>query len=422
VSHAAAAGLSIVLTLLALCLAGFPVRALLRRLGVPPAISLMALGVLVGPRVADVLPEAWLEAGPTLSRSAFALLLLRAGFGLAPSTLKRLVGPALLFGIIPVAVELGAVFGLTAHFGLFSNWTMCLLAAFLVAAVSPAVVLPVMLDQKDQGRGATRLVPDRIIGQTVVNAFIAQTGFLIVLGATGPDATRSDVTSALLLLVPAIVGGVAVGLAAGWVVPMPGILRRDPNRSPRGHRRTAAFAALATALVVYFGCGALGLETVLATLALGCALRHRLAAVEPRIRIEFKRFWQIGEVVLFVNLGAAVDIGALADPALVAPLLAVIGVALLARVAVAAAMTRRTNLRAGEARYVAVAHVPKATIQAVFATLPLILFTQRGQMDLIADAETLVVLAVVAIVATAPIGAFVLERWGGRWLGPRDPQ
>jgi hypothetical protein len=320
-----------------------------------------------------------------------------------------------------VAVELGAVFGLTASFGLFSNPTMCLFAAFLVAAVSPAVVLPVMLDQKDQGRGATRLVPDRIIGQTVVNAFIATTGMLIVLDATGPDATTSDVTTALLLLVPALVGGVAVGIAVGWSVPVPWIVGRDLNRSPGGRRLAAALAALAAALLVHFGGGAIGLETVFATLALGCVLRHRLASVEPQIRSELKRFWHIAEIVLFVNLGAAVDIGKLANPALVAPILAVIGIALLARVVVAGVMVRRTILRAGEGRYVAVAHIPKATIQAVFGTLPLIIFTQRGQMHLIADAETLVVMAVVAIVATAPIGAIVLDRWATRWLTDTAP-
>ena len=209
--------------------------------------------------------------------------------------------------------------------------------------------------------------------------------------------------------------------AAGWGVPIPWILRRDPSNSRPSRHRAAALAALATALVVHFGGGALGIETVVATLALGCMLRRRLESVEPQIRTELKRFWQIAEVVLFVNLGAAVDIGQLANPAMVAPVLIVIGVALLARVAVALAMTHWTNLRVGEGRYVAVAHVPKATIQAVFGTLPLIIFTQRGQMDLIADAETLVVLAVVAIVATVPIGAFVLERWAARWLGHRDP-
>jgi NhaP-type Na+/H+ and K+/H+ antiporter len=272
-----------------------------------------------------------------------------------------------------------------------------------------------MLDQKDLGRGATRLVPDRIIGQTVVNAFIATTGLMIVLDATGPDATTSDVTTALLLLVPALVGGVAVGIAAGWGVPARWFIERDPSR------RGVALVALAAALLVHFGGGAIGLETVFATLALGCVLRHRLASVETQIRNELKGFWQIAEVVLFVNLGAAVDIGQLANPALVAPILAVIGVALLIRVAVAGVMTRRTILSAGEGRYVAVAHIPKATIQAVFGTLPLIVFTQRGQMHLIADAETLVVMAVVAIVATAPIGAVVLERWAARWLTDTTP-
>ena len=181
--------LLLALTAAALVVVGTPWRAALRRLGLPPAVSLLVLGAAVGPAAWDVLPPAWLGARTALSAAAFVVLLLRAGLGISPAVLRRIAPAALLLGTVPVVVEAG-VFTTLARALRFGSWPMSALAGFLVAAVSPAVILPAMLARKEAGRGGPRHVPDLIMGQTLVNSMLAPVVILGLLGAitsTAPD-------------------------------------------------------------------------------------------------------------------------------------------------------------------------------------------------------------------------------------------
>lgn len=405
------------LVLVAICVVGYPIRAALNRLHVPPAVSLMGLGVCVGPWALDVLPDAWSEHSLTLSKSAFVVLLLRAGLGLPPRGLRAVMLPALLFGTLPVAVELFAIAGLSRA-TLFDRWDLCILAGFLIAAVSPAVILPTMLNQKDLGRGEQRLVPDRIMAQTVVNAFVAQTGIYLMVDLVAADA---DATAAVTLLPLMLAGGVIVGVAVGWMLRIDAVLDRD-EASPTG-ARVGASVALVAALAVYFGCGALGLETVFATLALGVVLRRRLDRHEPRLRVELKHVWGVAEIVLFVNLGSQINLATLGEGTIVLTLLGVMAAALILRLLVAHALVQRTALVGTERTYATFAHIPKATVQAVFGAYPLKMFLERSpdDADLIDSGQSLLIMAALAIVATAPLGAVLLDRLGQRWLPPRDP-
>ena len=401
--------------LAALCIVGFPLRATLGRWKVPPAVVLMALGVGIGPSVLDWLPEAWLEHRSVLSKAAFVVLLLRAGVSLPQSTLKAIAVPALLLGTIPVAAEAVAIVGLTKT-TVFPTWDLCILSAVLIAAVSPAVILPTMLAQKDLGRGDRRLIPDRIMGQTIVNAFIAQTGILLLIDVVMPvDGT--DPMTRLAYLPLGLFGGVAVGIAAGM------LLRIDPlvNRKTESAWavRTAVLVALGGALIVYFGCGALGLETVFATLAVGVVLRRRLDRHEPVLRAELKNVWSVAEIVLFANLGSQINLTKLGEGT-VFSLLGIMAAALLVRLVVAYALLRFSALKSQERLYSTVAQIPKATVQAVYGAYPLKLFIERGgEAGVIAAGETILIMAVLAIVATAPLGAVLLDRLGGRWLESR---
>lgn len=402
---------ALLLTIAGLCAVGWTLRALLQRARVPPAVSLMALGALVGPSVLDVLPDTWLSARSTLSRAAFVVLLLRAGLGLPPGSLRLVLPPALAFGTIPVAAELLALVGL-GWITLFDRLDVAVLSGFLIAAVSPAVILPVVLDQKDLGRGAARLVPDRIIGQTVVNAFVAQTGILLLLDVICPPEGWEGVGRALILLPLGVAGGLALGAGAGLLTRLDAALPRTGSLPAGGRVRLVALTALGIALVVYFGGARLGLENVFATLALGVVLRRRLASFERFLRAELKRVWLVAEIVLFVNLGSAIDLGKLSELRLVALLFAVVVAALVIRVVVAQLLGAWTSLMRGERLYCTAAHVPKATIQAVFGAYPLSVFLERcsDQPRLVDDGQTLVVMAVLAIVATAPLGALLLDR------------
>lgn len=147
-------------------------------------------------------------------------------------------------------------------------------------------------------------------------------------------------------------------------------------------------------------------------------LRRRLEWCEPAIRAELRRTWLVAEVVLFSNLGSQIDLQQVSDAPLVLLLLAIMAAALAVRLGVTRLMARATALTPGEQLYVTAAHVPKATIQAVFGALPLATFAARGQEALLDEGKTLLVMAALAIVTTAPLGAVVLERWGTRLLSP----
>jgi NhaP-type Na+/H+ or K+/H+ antiporter len=406
------------LTLTGLCAAGWVLRAMLLRAHVPPAVSLMALGALLGPSILDLLPDSWLGARSTLSRAAFVVLLLRAGLGLPVGRLRAVLLPALVFGTLPVAAEILALAGF-GRLALFDRLDLAILSGFLIAAVSPAVILPTMLDQKDLGRGAARLVPDRIIVQTIVNAFVAQTGILFLVNVICPPEGWEGAGRALALLPLSVAGGLAVGAGTGILTRLDAALPGSGTPSP-GRVRVIASAALAIAIAVYFGCARFGLENVFAILALGVVLRRRLKVCERPLRAELKRVWLVAEIILFANLGSAIDLGKLSDLELVALLLAVVAAALAIRLAAAHLLGGATSLTRKESRYCTVAHVPKATIQAVFGVYPLSVFLERcgSQPALVDGGQTLVVMAVVAIVSTAPLGAFLLDRLAAGHLAP----
>lgn len=321
------------LTFAGLCAAGWTLRGLLQRALVPPAVSLMALGAVLGPSVLDVLPDSWLDTRSVLSRAAFAVLLLRAGLGLPVGRLRQVLLPAIAFGTIPVAAELLAFAGL-GRLALFDRMDVAILAGFLIAAVSPAVILPVMLDQKDLGRGAEHRVPDRIIGQTVINAFVAQTGILFFVDVICPPAGWEGIDRVLIWLPVSVVGGLVLGALAGRFSRLEALLPQNGDPGP-GRVRVIALVALGIAQALYFGGARLGLENVFATLALGVVLRRRLKRCERSLRAELRRVWLVAEIILFANLGSAIDLERLADPRLVALLLAIVGVALGVRLLVA---------------------------------------------------------------------------------------
>jgi NhaP-type Na+/H+ or K+/H+ antiporter len=401
----------LVTTLAGLLAVGYPLRGLLRRVHVPPALSLIALGIVVGPAATNLLPERWLASRPVLSAAAFVVLLLRAGLAVSPRTLRAIAAPSLLLGLVPVAAEL-CIATVLCHEVLFDSWPTSLLAGFLVAAVSPAVVLPMMLAHKDAGRGASRAVPDLIMGQTIVNAVVAPAGILLMLGAIAPLPGAPSTWQRLAMLPVAIVAGVGVGAAAAWLLR----LERIASLQREVSARLAALGFLLGALVVHFACrGVVWLDAVAATLAFGFVLRRRLGEAEHELRPELRRAWNVAEIVLFANLGSTISLRALGGAQLSAVLLVLV-VAIVGRLLVAAVMTGATTLRPEERRYVAIAHLPKATIQAVFGPLPLLTF-RAWRPDLVGDGETLVILAAVAIVVAAPIGAVLLERWGAQWLG-----
>lgn len=393
--------------MIAICALGWPWRALGRMLRLPPAVSLMGLGILLGSAFLDVLPDSYLLAAPELSKIAFVCLLLRAALGLDPRTLRAIAVPGVALGILPVAAEIAVVSGLSRAL-LFERLDLALLAGFLVAAVSPAVVLPTMLSIKIRGLGAARFVPDLNMAQTVTNAFVAQTGIVILLQWISPDAALPSPRTSLLLLPVSVL----LGVAAGWLGEM--AVRPLLVSRARSWIRTAILWMAGN--VLYFVAPLVHVAGVFAVLTLGARMRLRLEEEGAPVREPLRRAWLVAEIVLFVNLGAAIELERLAGSTVPMVLLVIVA-ALAVRVACARLLLLRSRFTRGERDYVALAHLPKATLQAVFGAVPLATFLRHGDTDLVPGGQMLLVMAVLAIVTTAPIGAVLLERTADRLLG-----
>ncbi len=407
------------LTVAAFVAVGFPWRSIGRKLGLPPAVSLMALGVLVGPDLSNLVPASYVSAHATwISGAAFAILLVRAGLGVVVE--RRVLVSALVLGLGPVAVEFGVLAG-GSRWLIFERWDLCWLFAFLLAAVSPAVILPTMLEQKLRGRGGFHRVPDRIMGATVINAFIAQTGILALLDHLTPPHAGTAVLIPLHWpiagrLVVGLGVGVLLGVLVGALLPLPRVPAEGTgDEKPR--RRATLLIAL-TGVAVYFAGRRLGFESVFATLAVGALVHRRLGVSALHVERGLRRIWSFAEILLFANLGLRISVSHLTDPRLLAFLFVLIAVALGCRIRSAYYVARWGGLPAPESTYVSLAQIPKATIQAVFGALPLQRFLQAEAQELVPAGSTLLVAAVLAIVITAPAGAVVLDRWA-KTLMPR---
>jgi len=332
------------------------------------------------------------------------ILLLRAGLAISPDTLRRIVGPALVFGLVPVAAELALATGI-ARAVLLPSWPLALLAGFLVAAVSPAVILPAMLRRQERFPEDPRAVSQQIMGQTVINAIAATIGILITLEAIASPA-GSPGARRLLLLLPAalLVGALAGSLAAAFLR-----TERLADGGVRGGRAAAVLLGLVGA-ALYLGAGRVPwMDGVTATLALALAVRRRMGRDDVALRNALRRAWGVAEIVLFTNLGSAIRLEALADVGTVGMALPLLAAAVGGRWVVARVLARRFPFTPDERHLVAVSNLPKATIQAVFGALPLLTFAEL-RPGLVAQGEVLLVLAALAIVTTAPAGAWALER------------
>ncbi len=149
--------LSVGLALAGILVIGFPLRAVLARVHVPTVVTLLSLGVLLGPHGLDLMPGAYLDIRNDLSKAALVVILLRAGMGVPPRILRVILVPSLIFGFVPVAAECLVLTAMTRGL-VFESWRVALLAGFMIAAVSPAVVIPAMQAQKDAGLGAATVL------------------------------------------------------------------------------------------------------------------------------------------------------------------------------------------------------------------------------------------------------------------------
>ena len=363
-----------------------------RKIKLPSLIGMLATGIILGPYVLNLLDENILGMSSELRKIALIIILTRAGLGLDLSALNKLGRPALLMCFVPASLELiGMVIIGPKLLGL-TVLESAVMGAVL-AAVSPAVVVPRMVRLMDEGYGVKEGIPQLILAGASVDDVYVIVLFSTFIGMMqGKDAS---VVSFINIPV-SIILGIAIGLFVGFALALFfwKVHVRDTSK-------VLIILSISFLLVVAEDrlTTAVTFSALIAIMFIGIGLKRKREVVAKRLSAKYGKLWVAAEVFLFVLVGATVNIGYLGKVGIKAAI--VIAVALVFRMLGVFICLLGTKLNAKERLFAMMAYTPKATVQAAIGGIPLSLGFACG--------ETVLTVAVLAIVITAPLGAFAID-------------
>lgn len=363
-----------------------------RKIKLPGLVGMLATGILLGPYALNLLDDNILAISPELRKIALIIILTRAGLGLDLSGLKKIGRPAVLMCFVPASFELLAMILLAPKLMGLSLLEAAIMGAVL-AAVSPAVVVPRMVKLMDEGYGVKEGIPQLILAGASVDDV-----YVIVLFSTFVGMIQGEGASVISFVnIPfSIVLGIAIGLLAGIV--MAEYFKRIHIQDTK---KVLIILSISLLLVVAEEqlTTPLTFSALIAIMFIGIGLQRRRGEVAKRLSAKYAKLWVASEVFLFVLVGATVNIRYLGKVGVNA-LIVIIGAIMFRMFGVFVCMLG-TNLRPKERLFAMIAYTPKATVQAAIGGIPLSLGFSCG--------ETVLTVAVLAIVLTAPIGAFAID-------------
>lgn len=373
------------------------------KLRLPKLTGMLAAGIILG--ALGWLDPKLMGISAELRKIALIIILTRAGLNLELADLKKCGRPALLMSFIPASLE---IFGVTllAHFLLGLGFAEAALMGTVLGAVSPAVIVPKMLKLMSEKRGTDKLIPQMILAGASIDDVFVIVMFSVFTGL----CSGGEVSALSIVNIPlSIVLGAAFGALCGVLLAMAfrRIHLRDSVKVVILMSLSFLLVSLEDSLPEY-----IGFSGLVAVMACGIALRQKSPERAARISAKYSKLWTAAEIMLFVLVGAQVNISAAADIWL--PVLGVIFGALLFRFAGVFLCMIKTRLNLRERFFCMIAYMPKATVQAAIGGVPLAMGLSCG--------DTILAGAVVAILVTATLGAFLIEFTAKRLLSRQEEQ
>ena len=373
-------------------LVGMSLGWLCKKLKLPSLLGMLLTGVVLGPYVLDLLDPSILNISAELRKIALIIILTRAGLGLDISELKKIGRPAVLMCFVPASFELLGMMLIAPKLMGLSLLEAAIMGSVL-AAVSPAVVVPRMVKLMDEGYGTAKGIPQLILAGASVDDV-----YVIVLFSTFTGMAQGGKASVLSFVnIPvSIILGIAIGLALGIALAF--FFRKVHLRDTSKVLIILSISFLLAAEEDHLTT-AITFSSLIAIMFLGVGLQKKREEVANRLSAKFSKLWVAAEVFLFVLVGATVNIGFLGNVGVKA-LLVIIG-ALAFRMLGVFVCLLGTELSSRERIFAMMAYTPKATVQAAIGGIPLAMGLACG--------ETVLTVAVLAIVLTAPLGAFAID-------------
>ena len=363
-----------------------------KKLHLPALFGMILAGILIGPYVLNLLDSSILYISAQIRKIALVIILVRAGLKLSLADLKKVGRPAILLCFLPATAELLGMLLLAPKLLGISALEAAVLGS-VVAAVSPAVVVPGMIKLMDEGYGTDKGIPQMILAGASVDDV-----FVIVLFTTFTGMAQHDTVSVMQFVnIPiSLITGISIGLLAGMglTVLFDKIHQRDMVR-----------------VLIVMGCslllvsvedrlsGIVPFASLIAVMCLGMAVRMKKEDLAKRLSQTYDKLWVGAEIFLFVLVGASVQIES-AKSAGLKSIVLIFGVLLFRMIGVYLCVLG-TKLNAKERLFCMLAYIPKATVQAAIGGVPLAMGLACGNMVL--------TVSVISILITAPLGAFFID-------------
>lgn len=378
---------------------GLLANYLFEKIKLPGLLGMLIIGVLIGQYGFDLLDDSIMMISEDLRKLALIIILLRAGLGISKRNLKDVGKTALLMSFIPGIIE-----GLTIAFLstklLGFTFIEGGILGFIIAAVSPAVVVPSMLTFMDNKIGTKKKIPTLILASASIDDVVAITIFTAFLGFY--SGSQVNIGIQLLNIPIAILLGIGIGLIAGLLLVF--LFEKYHIRDTKKVLIILGIATLLTSLEKLLS-HTVPVASLLGVMTIGFIILEKREIVAKRLAVKYNKIWVFAEILLFILIGSQVNIHVAFDTGLKG--LVIIGIGLVARTIGVIIATFKTQLNMKERVFAAFAYIPKATVQAAIGAIPLGLGIPSG--------ETILAMAVLAIIITAPLG-LILIRFGGKYL------
>lgn len=381
------------LTSLALIfLIGMLMGSVFKKLKLPSLLGMLLTGIVLGPHVLNLLDGSILGISAELRKLALIIILARAGLSLDVKDLIKVGRPAVLMCFVPACFEMIGMIVLAPKLLGVSILDAAIMGA-VVGAVSPAVVVPKMLNLMENGYGTDKSIPQLILAGASVDDVFVIVMFTSFTGlAMGENISASSFLEIPVSIALGLVGGVVVGLM---------VLELFKRFHMRDSNKVIVMLSIAFMLVAAESklTGILPFSGLLAVMSMGVIVQKYNQNLAERVSSKFSKLWVAAELILFVLVGAAVDIEYAAAAGL-SSILLIAGVLIFRMIGVYFCLIK-TQLSNKERLFCMIAYTPKATVQAAIGSVPLAMGLSCGQIVL--------TVAVIAILITAPLGAFGID-------------
>lgn len=379
-------------------LVGLAMGAICQKLKLPRMIGMLATGIVLGPYVLNLLDPSILSISSDLRKMALIIILLKAGLSLNLDDLKKVGRPAIMMSFVPASFEIvGYLLFAPAILGI--TRVEAAVMGSVLAAVSPAVVVPRMVQLMENKYGTEKAIPQMIMAGASCDDI-----FVIVLFTTFLSMAQggSADIKAFANIPISIILGIILGAIVGYLLYLFFETAYAKKHYVRNSMKVIIVLGFSFLLIAIEGWleGKIAVSGLLAVVSMACVLKMKCTSfVSKRLSEKFGKLWLAAEVILFVLVGAAVDIRYTLDAGLAA--VAMIFAALIFRSFGVWLCTVKTSLTLKERAFCVIAYLPKATVQAAIGSVPFAAGLPCGKIVLS--------VAVMAIIITAPLGAFGMD-------------